>query len=1016
MPVPTDGPAVLRELLTRTEQISDLRDLFRVLGYQTAWEPVPPGPWLGQDKAAAAGVEQAAQVARHGAFRVFGLEARDPLSAARAGAERLAGSAERGLACALGSDRNGTLWIATWRAGSSGTRLIRAVPVSLRRPGGTSLALLERLRPEPGESALALSLRAGDALATEQVGSRFFRAFRTVLDRFTDGLAQPRSRSDRHALALTALTRVLFLYFVQAKGWLNGERRYLATRLAGVGTQRSFDRTVLQPLCFGALNRPTGDRSRAARALGDLPFLNGGLFEATALERRCGVPSWPNALWRGAFEELFERFHFSVRESESDDLVAPDMLGRVFEGVMDPLERRGSGTFYTPASLVQEVVRAGLVATLEHRYGLDAAAATAWVYDGQRPPHAPDLRRLTVLDPAVGSGSFLLGALEELVQLRRGSGDAAPLDLRRDVLAHSLFGVDVQPTAVRLTELRLWLALVADCEATDLPTVAPLPNLDGHVRQGDTLLDPLALAAALGAPVRVATRANADRIAAARRDLFAGAGAAKRSAVAALTRAESALAAELYRTAIGALELRIAGLLAAGRQPDLFGRRAGLDGASRRQLRNLRQCRRDLRTAQRRLRREGGAPFFAFESHFADLAVRGFDLVVGNPPWIRGERIPARVREALAARYVTWRPVVTRGYPHLPDLAVAFVERGLELVAPGGVTALLVPAKLATCGYTEPLRRRLAGAARIARAAPLDQRTAAAFGAAVYPMALVAVRAAPTPDATTVTTLGRATGAAAVPQASLSGGAPWVLSPNADRVARRLRAELPTLGERWTPQLGVKTGADDLFLTSEPSSDTLPAVRGRDLSAFRVAPRVHLLWTHDGAGRPLPRLSTELAGRLLPHVDRLRRRADYRGGPPWQLFRTALARAPYRVIWADLSRRLAAAAPGPDVVPLNTTYGIATRERTDALALTALLNTRWFTAIARLQADPARGGFSRFNARVVAQLPIPRSDAAAWTALATLGERGITDDALVAELLELDATDRRALDDVESSR
>ena len=1007
MPVPTDGPAVLRELLTRTEQISDLRDLFRVLGYQPAWEPVPPGPWLGQEAARAAAVVQAAQVARHGAFRVFALEAGDPLVAARAGAARVGAGAERGLVCGIAPPPAETLWLATWRAGTRGTRAVRAIAVQLRRPGGAALALLERLAPQPSESPLALSLRVSDTLATEPVSNRFFRAFRSVLDRFTDALPRPRSRSDRHALALTALTRVLFLYFVQTKGWLNGEHRYLAARLAGTGTTRSFDRAVLQPLCFGALNRPAIERSRLARALGDVPFLNGGLFEPTPLEHRCGVAAWPNGLWREAFDDLFERFHFSVREDDDADGVAPDMLGRVFEGVMDAAERRRSGTFYTPAALVQEIVRAGLTATLEHRFALGPTAAGAWVYEGRPPVRLPDLRRLTVLDPAVGSGAFLLGALEELARLRHTAGEADGPALRRDVLAHSLYGVDVSPVAVRLTELRLWLALVVDSNEADVARVTPLPNLDGHVRQGDALLDPLALATALGAP-RGAVTARNGRLAHARRELFSQTGPAKRTAIVALAREERALAADLYRAAVAALETKIARLLADARQRDLFGRRGGLDAESRRDLRRLRECRRDLRTAQRRLRREGGTPFFAFESHFADIAA-GFDLVVGNPPWIRGEHVPARVREALSARYRTWRPVAVRGYAHLPDLAVAFMERGLELTAPGGATALLVPAKLATCGYAAPLRRRLATTTHVARAAPVDPRTAAAFGAAVYPMTLVAAHVEPALDAETATRLGPVDAATRVPQTTLTAG-PWVLLPDADRVARRLRSELPTLGERWTQQLGVKTGADDVFLTTEALADTLPALRGRDLGAFRATPRLNLLWTHDGAGRPLARLPRALASRLLPHVERLRRRADYRSGPPWQLFRIALARAPHRVLWPDLARRLSAVAPGADVVPLNTVYGIVTREDADALALTALLNARWLTALACLHADPARGGFHRFNARVVGHLPIPRSVDSAWSALAGLGARCETDDALVADLLELDATDRRALE------
>src|SRR2546426_10127206 len=90
-------------------------------------------------------------------------------------------------------------------------------------------------------------------------------------------------------------------------------------------------------------------------------------------------------------------------------------------------------------------------------------------------------------------------------------------------------------------------------------------------------------------------------------------------------------------------------------------------------LRRVRASRRELRAAARSLSREGGAPFFAFESHFADILARGgFDLVAGNPPWVRGERVPAQVRETLATRYATWRPARGPGVAHLPDLAVAF--------------------------------------------------------------------------------------------------------------------------------------------------------------------------------------------------------------------------------------------------------------------------------------------------------------------------------------------------------
>jgi hypothetical protein len=387
----------------------------------------------------------------------------------------------------------------------------------------------------------------------------------------------------------------------------------------------------------------------------------------------------------------------------------------------------------------------------------------------------------------------------------------------------------------------------------------------------------------------------------------------------------------------------------------------------------------------------------------------GFDLITGNPPWVRAERLAPRVRETLATRYACWRPAATRGFAHLPDLAVAFIERALELARPGGVIALLVPAKLATSGYAEPLRRRLALTTRIERAAPLPDQLAQAFGAAVYPMALVASRTDPSGTEQAATALGPKCSVAAIPQRQLQRDGPWILAPSLERISRRLRAELPTVGDRWNPQLGVKTGADDVFVLERECPGSRPAIRGRDIVAWRCQPRRYLLWTHGTDGLPLERLPGELTERLVRHEERLRRRADYRAGPPWQLFRVGLGFAPYRVVWPDLSRRLTAAVPARDQVPLNTVYGIATRDEADAAALAALFNSRWLTALARLVADPARGGFRRFNAHVISGLPVPPSGSPAWAELARHGERCEPADDLVAEALHLDGADRRAL-------
>ncbi len=116
------------------------------------------------------------------------------------------------------------------------------------------------------------------------------------------------------------------------------------------------------------------------------------------------------------------------------------------------------------------------------------------------------------------------------------------------------------------------------------------------------------------------------------------------------------------------------------------------------------------------------------------------------------------------------------------------------------------------------------------------------------------------------------------------------------------------------------------------------------------------------------------------------------------------------MIWPDLARRLAAVVPDTGVVPLNTVYGIVTLAADDAYALAALFNSRWLTALARLSADPARGGYRRFNARVVRGLPLPPSNPAQWRALADQGRANASDEDAIADMYQLEAADRRALD------
>jgi hypothetical protein len=889
---------------------------------------------------------------------------------------------------------------------------------SLDRPSPLTLRSLERLGGGTGAGAVSAAAHVARALDTEAVGRRFFAAFRRALDRMSAAYPGRIPGDERHGLALLQLTRVLFLYFVQAKGWLNANPHFLREHVDLVLAQgREVQRDLLRPLFFGTLNQAADRRGATARRFGRIPFLNGGLFEPHPLERRWRVEC-DSTIWRDTFDELFERFEFTLTESDGTR-VAPDMLGRVFEGLMAPAERSESGTFFTPSQLVSAVVRATLAAWLSRRLRIREEEADS-LLDRPDSRAREAMSRVTVLDPAVGSGAFLLGALEQLAAVMGGP----PAEARRRVLRQNLFGVDLNPAAVRLTELRLWLAVIEPDHTASPECVQPLPNLDSVVRQGDSLLEPVIPGWNGNAPP-----AAAAELAQLRTRLSTATGREKAGTLRALRRLESTVAATMIRRAEESTRSRLDELMEQGRAQTLFGDRRGLERREREALDVLRERRRFLWGLRRRLERDGTLPWFHYQSQFGDVFTRGgFDVVVGNPPWVRAEELPLAMRRHLRSRYRWWSGARRGGgYGHQPDLSVAFLERASELVAANGTIGFVLPAKLATAAYAATARSVVAERMTVHAVADLGNDPRATFDATTYPLALVASRAA-APEDHLVRLRLESNGLADLPQKRLLEG-PWLLSgEHVAKVLERMRSEHPLLGSRFRCHLGVKTGLNEVFL--DPDAPIEPevlawAVRGRDVSPFAVAAEVRLLWTHAASGLPLATLPSRAAAYLASHRGRLRSRKDYEGGPEWAVFRAIPAVSSHRVVWADLSPRLEAAPlTGPQsdrFIALNTCYLAPAPTAASALRLAAWLNCSWVRATASVVADPAAGGFRRFNARVVSGLPLP-DRVMTDTSLLALAERAragsldqVALDEQCARLLGLDQEERDVLADIRTT-
>lgn len=825
-------------------------------------------------------------------------------------------------------------------------------------------------------------------LGRRDVDARFFAELRQVVETLAAGFSgvPVEATDERRSLALLLVIRWMFLAFVQQKGWLGGDRALLA-RLTLDPSATALYRTRLRPLFFEALNAP--NEAERPAGLEAVPFLNGGLFAPDALEQRYPDLDLPDNAVRGMQRRLFEAFRFVGRDGGGGPVaIRPTMLGTAFERLMGDEVRASTGAFYTPPDLVALVVEDALDAWFEHRFDARLAAALASGDTGALDASTAAkvvtaIDDLRVLDPAVGSGAFLLGALDAIVRRRAVAldvlGAGAPrVGSVRAVIARCLHGVDLSPTAVRLCELRLWLRVVA--EAPDGAEAAePLPNLGHRLCVGDSLV-PMAwrtLGSSSALPRHTILR---------RSDLamrLVSAHGAERTAIAQeLESVERDLARRLLSARIHDLEDESSKWTRLGRSRDLFGERRGLTAAEQARRDLARDLLADARAEAKRFRSHGHAVAFDPGVHFADVVARGgFDLVIGNPPWVRLSDLPRPARARLRSRFA-WMSSrgAGRAFGTQADLSVAFVEQGWRMVREGGVVGMLVPGKLFTSDYGAALRSGLRAEASVCTARDLSRRGTAWLDADAYPAALVARRGGVDRPVRVELPSGELTRIEPDHLASSSEpGAPWPgLDDAGMRLYRRLRDAGAPLGRVTSVRMGVKTGLNRAFVDPPDGvGPCVPLVRGRDVAALDVERGGRLLFAHDpGTGEVLATVPDATRAWLNEHAAGLERRADRRDGDaPWRVFRVRPEALGHRVVWSDLARHLAA-APLPPVVEggpiaLNSAFTAAVGSARDALRLAAWLCALPAAVVASCVAEPARSGFRRYRARHMATVPVP---------------------------------------------
>jgi len=351
----------------------------------------------------------------------------------------------------------------------------------------TDIEVLESLR-FPGKEKLK------DAYDTsffpyEKVRDEFFEGYRELYEKTVSVLkASMGERASSYAQRF--LGRLMFLYFLQRKGWLKGDRKYV-DRIKNV---RDFNR-----LCYEEL----------AKGEGGMPLLNGSLFEreeyfTPELEDKTEKKLEPIFL---EAREFFNRYNFTVDESspmEMEVCIDPLLLGTVLENLLSEKERKEKGTFYTPPSEIGFMCRKAIAACLGLKDKVVERNGRLELVDGLE-EFLDELRReksekkvrefrekllsLRVMDPAVGSGGFLVIMMQTLIQLIHEAeatvgwrGD--PEEYKKRILPN-LCGFDIEPEAVEIAKLRLWLSLVIDQREPE-----PLPNLDLNLMEIEDSLYP----------------------------------------------------------------------------------------------------------------------------------------------------------------------------------------------------------------------------------------------------------------------------------------------------------------------------------------------------------------------------------------------------------------------------------------------------------------------------------------------------------------------------------------------
>ncbi len=431
-------------------------------------------------------------------------------------------------------ERTQALWY--WVKRQDGKTLPRDHLFVKGQPGDLFLSKLGQIVFDIGDfdtqgnvSIVQVASRLRAALDVEKVTKRFYGEFQEQHLAFLELIRGVADERERRWYASVLLNRLMFIYFLQKKRFVDrGNVNYLRDKLAESQEQgrNLFFSDFLKLLFFEGFAKPEGKRSPEARKrLGEIKYLNGGLFLPHHVEQNNLKLDVPDKAFENLFA-LFERYSWNLDDTPGgkDNEINPDVLGYIFEKYIN---QKAFGAYYTRTEITEYLCERTI-----HRLILDAVNTPESV--SKNPPLGVKVRnyatladllmdldaqlcrrllhdvlpKLSLLDPACGSGAFLVAAMKTLIPVyaavigkikflgdRNLSEWLADVErehqsvsyyIKKAIITDNLYGVDIMEEATEIARLRLFLALVAAAETVE--QLEPLPNIDFNILAGNSLI------------------------------------------------------------------------------------------------------------------------------------------------------------------------------------------------------------------------------------------------------------------------------------------------------------------------------------------------------------------------------------------------------------------------------------------------------------------------------------------------------------------------------------------------